>query len=83
MEPSDQPLTTRDRAILAAVAAGTAELGVGGELYLEGLCCCDQAAARRLVLDGLIAGTASTSARTVAHVTPAGHAALAHELATA
>jgi hypothetical protein len=53
-------LTPRDRAILRAVAGGTAEL-LGGsqpDLLLDGRCCCDQLAARRLAQAGLIAGAA-------------------------
>ena len=44
-------LTHRDRAILRAVAIGTAELVAGAEpdLYLDGLACSDQFTAHRLV----------------------------------
>lgn len=44
-------LTQRDRAILRAVAAGSAELVAGAEpdIYLDGLACSDQFAAHRLV----------------------------------
>ena len=50
-------LSFRDRAILRAVAGGHAELLVGVEpdLYLDGRCCADQVAARRLARAGLIA----------------------------
>lgn len=53
-------LSSRDRAILRAVDRGTAELIVGVEpdLYLEGRCCADQPAARRLAHAGLIVGAA-------------------------
>ena len=49
-------LSFRDRAILRAVAGGHAELLVGVEpdLYLDGRCCADQVAARRLARAGLI-----------------------------
>ena len=44
-------LSGRDRAILRAVAAGGAELQLGTEpdLFFDGRCCCDQAAAHQLV----------------------------------
>lgn len=50
-------LSLRDRAILRAVAEGRAELvGPGwSDLVIDGRCCADQAAARRLVRRGLIA----------------------------
>jgi hypothetical protein len=67
-ESGEHELSARDRAILAAVAAGTARLG-SGALYLDGRCCCDQAAAHRLVRDGLIVagdGPARLSATGVA-----------------
>ena len=53
-------LSGRDRAILRAVAAGGAELQLGSEpdLFLDGRCCCDQAAAHHLVRDGLITAAA-------------------------
>jgi hypothetical protein len=49
-------LSLRDRAILRAVAEGRAEL-VGpswGDLVIDGRCCADQTAARRLIRRGLI-----------------------------
>ena len=51
-------LTARDRAILAAVADGRAELTCSREpdLFVDGLCCCDQTSAHRLATGGLIAG---------------------------
>ena len=60
-------LTHRDRAILRAVAAGTAELtgGTHPDLMVDGRCCCDQAAARRLAQAGLIAGATSAVGRRV------------------
>ena len=70
-------LTFRDRAILRAVAGGTAEL-LGGsqpDLLVDGRCCCDQMAARRLAHAGLITGTepASVGQRVPARLTAAGH----------
>ena len=71
------PLTHRDRAILRAVAGGTAELLGGSEpdLLVDGRCCCDQMAARRLARAGLItgAGPAVPSRRVPARLTPLGH----------
>jgi hypothetical protein len=69
-------LTHRDRAILRAVAGGTAEL-LGGsqpDLLVGGLCCCDQMAARRLAHAGLIAGArpALMGQRVPARLTAAG-----------
>jgi hypothetical protein len=79
------PLSARDRAILAAVAAGGAELVWGAEpdLYLDGRCCSDQAAAHRLVRSGLIAPAlpCSVGHRVAAAVTAAGRALLAPVLA--
>ena len=69
-------LSGRDRAILRAVAAGGAQLQLGSEpdLFLDGRCCCDQAAAHHLFRDGLI--TAATlgriGQRVAAVLTPAG-----------
>lgn len=74
-------LTHRDRAILRAVASGTAELVAGAEpdLYLDGLACSDQFAAHRLFHAGLItaAGTAGTGQRVTARLTTGGAAVLA------
>ena len=71
-------LTGRDRAILRAVAGGTAELSGGAEpdLFLDGRCCCDQPAAHRLVRLGLIAPASAgpVGQRVAAQVTPAGWA---------
>lgn len=70
-------LSHRDRAILRAVAGGTAELIVSVEpdLFLDGRCCSDQLAARRLARAGLIsaAGPAASGQRVLARLTPAGH----------
>jgi len=74
-------LTHRDRAILRAVAAGSAELVAGAEpdMYLDGLACSDQFAAHRLVHAGLIAvlGSARTGQRIGARLTAHGAALLA------
>ncbi len=86
---SDEPhqLTARDRAILAAVAAGGAELTWGAEpdLHLDGRCCSDQPAAHRLVRRELIAPAAPcvTGQRVAAVLTPAGRDALIPVLVTA
>lgn len=69
-------LSYRDRAILRAVAGGTAELLVSVEpdLFLDGLCCSDQVAAHRLARAGLIAPASPAAAgqRVLAWLTPAG-----------
>ncbi len=74
-------LSARDRAILRAVGAGGGELlvGVGPDLYLDGRCCCDQPAARRLAHAGLIAAVAAapTGSRVPARQTGAGRRVLA------
>jgi hypothetical protein len=73
-------LSGRDRAILRAVAAGAAELALGAvpDLFLDGLYCCDQAAARDLVRAGLLAPETPgrVGQRVAAALTPAGHEAL-------
>ena len=70
-------LSHRDRAILRAVAGGTAELIGGSEpdLLVGGRCCCDQMAAHRLARAGLITGAAPAEPgqRVPARLTPAGH----------
>jgi hypothetical protein len=70
-------LTHRDRAILRAVAGGTAEL-LGGsqpDLLVDGRCCSDQMAAHRLAHAGLIAPAAPgrVGQRVPARLTAAGH----------
>lgn len=70
-------LSHRDRAILRAVAGGTAEL-IGGaqpDLLVGGRCCCDQMAAHRLAKAGFIAGAgpATLGQRVPARLTPLGH----------
>ncbi|MGD9525898.1 hypothetical protein [Pseudonocardia sp.] len=74
-----ETLTRRDRAILRAVAAGGAELlcGSGPDLLIDGRCCCDQLAARRLARAGLIAAAGPAGERVPARLTPAGMAQLA------
>ena len=73
-------LSGRDRAILRAVAAGGAELALGAEqdLFFDGRCCCDQAAAHGLVRAGLIvaATLGLVGQRVAAALTPAGEQAL-------
>jgi hypothetical protein len=73
-------LSGRDRAILRAVSAGGAELALGTEpdLYLDGLCCCDQSAAHHLFRAGLIAAGALglVGQRVAAMLTAAGQQAL-------
>ncbi|MFC4944114.1 hypothetical protein [Pseudonocardia sp. GCM10023141] len=80
-------LTGRDRAILRAVAAGTAELawGVEPDLFIDGRCCCDQNAAHRLARCGLIAPVTVCVAgqRVAAKVTDEGFAHLAPVLVAA
>ncbi|MDT7551786.1 MAG: hypothetical protein QOH17_3526 [Pseudonocardiales bacterium] len=73
-------LSGRDRAILRAVAAGGAELGMGAEpdLFFDGRCCCDQSAAHRLVSAGFIAAASLglVGQRVAAALTVAGKHAL-------
>lgn len=75
-----ETLSWRDRAILRAVARGSAELVYGAEpdLLIDGRCCCDQPAAHRLARAGLIAplGAATVGERVAARLTPAGSARL-------
>lgn len=70
-------LTHRDRAILRAVAGGTAELlgSTQPDLFVDGRCCSDQLAARRLAHAGLIAGArpATPGQRVPSRLTEAGH----------
>lgn len=75
------PLSGRDRAILRAVAHGSAELVVGVEpdLFLDGRWCADQFAAHCLARAGLIApqGPSTVGRRVPARLTAAGRAHLA------
>lgn len=68
------PLTGRDRAILRAVGRGSATVVVG-ELLLDGRCCSDQFAARRLIRAGLIEA-ATAGRRGPARLTGTGRHAL-------
>jgi hypothetical protein len=81
MEDTAEQLTGRERAILRAVAAGSAELTGGREpdLLLDGRYCCDQAAVHRLVRAGLIAPAqvCVVGERVAAGVTAAGRRELA------
>jgi hypothetical protein len=69
-------LSHRDRAILRAVAGGGAQLSVSSEpdLFVDGRCCSDQIAARRLAHAGLIVATAParTGQRVPAELSPTG-----------
>lgn len=71
-------LSDRDRALLRAVAAGHAEVvdHCGPLLSIDGRGSCDQFAASRLTLAGLLQPPRGRS-RTPARLTPAGRAALA------
>jgi hypothetical protein len=75
-EDTTRQLTGRERAILRAVAAGSAELTGGREpdLLLDGRYCCDQGAVHRLVQAGLIAPArvCAVGDRVPAQVTTAG-----------
>jgi len=70
--------------MLRAVAGGRAELTTSCEpdLYVDGLCCCDHAAAAELVRAGLVraATPAGISGRAPAGLTDAGRLALARPL---
>jgi hypothetical protein len=84
---STAQLTGRERAILRAVAAGSAELTGGSEpdLLLDGRYCCDQGAVRRLVRAGLIAPVAVglMGERVPARLTEAGRRSAGGALAAA
>jgi len=70
------PLSSRDKAVLRAVAAGRCEISkaAGGVLIVDGLCFADQFAGPRLATAGLIATTAGTGR---AMLTASGQALLA------
>lgn len=74
-------MTGRDRAILRAVATGRAEMTCSCEpdLFIDGLCCCDQHAAHRLAHAGLIrpAVPGSVGQRVRAELTDTGASMLA------
>ncbi len=80
-------LTSRDRAILRAVAGGGAELSGGAEpdLFLDGRCCADQVAAHRLANAGLITAAVwgVPGSRVAARLTTMGLAAANRTAATA
>lgn len=72
-------LSRRDVALLRAVAAGRCKLAGRGwpVLLVDGLCCCDQAAAHRLTAAGLIGPGELAGAPVPAELTAAGRALLA------
>jgi hypothetical protein len=74
IELSSIELSRRDRAILRAVAGAVLLVGVEPDLYLDGRCCADQVAARRLARAGLIAAATPgrTAQRVAARLTSAG-----------
>jgi hypothetical protein len=76
MDDMTGQLSGRERAILRAIAAGSAELTGGREpdLLLDGRYCCDQGAVHRLVRVGLIAPTGAgvVGDRVPARLTAAG-----------
>lgn len=69
------PLSSRDRAVLRAVAAGRCQISHsdGDVLVVDGLCFADQFAGPRLTAAGLISAAGSGTAR----LTPSGQALLA------
>lgn len=74
------PLTSRDRAVLVAVAAGRCHVEPGPLPYLtiDRRAACDQLAAYQLLAAGLIeAAPAGLDGRTRARLTDAGRAAIA------
>jgi hypothetical protein len=77
-------LSSRDRAILRAVAAGRAEMTVSSEpdLIIDSLNCCDQHAAHCLSRAGLIctAAVGAPGARVRAALTEAGATLLRGEM---
>lgn len=78
--PGSASLSSRDRALLRAVANGRAELVCSCEpdLFIDGLCCCDQYAAHALAREGLIrpVTTGAVGQRVPAELTAAGAAIL-------
>lgn len=71
-------VSDRDRALLRAVAAGRCQLGAGCEpvLLIDGLGCADSAAARRLIVAGLIAAPDPTRSLGPAALTATGRQAI-------
>jgi hypothetical protein len=77
---SGLPLTSRDRAVLVAVANGRCHVEPGPLPYLtiDRCAACDQLAAYQLLAGGLIeAASAGLDGRTRARLTDAGRAAIA------
>lgn len=78
--PGHPPAPARVLAMLRAVAAGRAELTCSCEpdLFIDGLCCCDQYTAHQLARGGLIRPNAPgmVGQRVRAELTAAGHAVL-------
>jgi hypothetical protein len=80
-QPAGLEVSHRALAMLRAVAAGRAQISRGSEpdLFVDGLPCCDQAAARALVHAGLVCPERLGPAgdRVPAALTPAGFLLLA------
>ncbi len=78
--PGQPPATARVLAMLRAVAAGRAELVCSCEpdLFIDGLCCCDQYTAHQLARRGLIRPHTPgvLGQRVRAELTAIGHAVL-------
>lgn len=74
------PLTARACALLRAVSQGRAEISCSCEpdMFVDGLCCCDQSTVHSLCRSGLIApaSAAPLGSRVSAVLTVAGAAAL-------
>lgn len=81
MSPELPELSHRDSALLRAVAAGRVSMTCGCEpdLFVDGLCCCDQLGAHRLSHAGLIhpARHGEPGQQVPAALTTAGEVALA------
>ncbi len=77
-EPGNQRATSRELAMLRAIAAGRAELvrSCEPDLYIDGLCCCDQYTAHQLARRGLLRASAPgrTGERVPAELTATGRA---------
>lgn len=71
-------LSHRDAEFLKAVAEGRVELTASSEphVYVDGLSCCDQFAARLLIHAGLVRRVPGTATRIPAKLTAAGRDAL-------
>lgn len=74
-------LSARERAVLTAVTFGRVEITCGCEpdLFIDGLCFCDQETSRRLAREGLIEAAADSigRSRVAAALTPVGVQVLA------